>query len=360
MKIFYRVVIICLMCFSLFSHEKKNEVTGLKILILGGTTFLGPYLTNELLTHGHKVTHFNRGNEHGFDFPEVEKLQGNRDGNLKALEGRRWDAIIDTSGYLPRVVEASSKILAKATRHYTFISTISVYEDFNQPYIDENGSVSKIINNSDEKITDKTYGPFKAGCEKVIQTYFPENSLIIRPGLIVGPLDPTDRFTFWVRRIAEGGRVLVPSSLEQKLQIIDVRDLTKWIVKMVEEGATGIYNATGPKEELRFEDFINSCIQLGKKKVELVCADENFLIDHHLDNWNKLPLWFSSKSKMFGLFNISSQKAQKKGLSFRPLKETISDIIDWDTHRMNKKMKIGLSRDEEEIFLREISENGKE
>jgi 2'-hydroxyisoflavone reductase len=358
-KIFRIIVIVCLLCFNLFAQDKKTEVDALKVLILGGTTFLGPHLTNELLSHGHKVTHFSRGNEHFLSFPEVEKLQGDRDGNLKALEGRKWDAIIDTSGYLPRVVEASSKILAGAASHYTFISTISVYDDFKRLHIDENSPLAKLDDNSDEKITEKTYGPFKVGCEKVIKAYFPDNSLIIRPGLIVGPYDPTDRFTFWVRRIAEGGKVLIPNTPKQKLQFIDVRDLAKWIVKMVEERAVGTYNATGPKEELNFEKFINECSKFSKKKLDLIWVDEKFLIDHHFDNWNKLPLWLSSKSDMAGLFCIDSHKAQDKGLSYRPISETISATLNWDDKRINRKMKIGLSREEESNLLNQISEEQK-
>jgi len=356
MKMFRSVIVICLLCFNLFAQDKKPEEDGLKVLILGGTTFLGPHLTNELLSHGHKVTHFNRGNEHGLSFPEVEQLKGNRYGDLKALKGRKWDAVIDTSGYLPRVVEASSKILAKATNHYTFISTVSVYNDFNQPTIDEDSPLARLNhNNNDEEITDKTYGPFKVGCEKVIKAYFPDNSLIVRPGLIVGPYDPTDRFTYWVRRIAEGGKVLIPNTPEQKLQIIDVRDLAKWIVKMVEEQAVGTYNATGPKEELTLEKFINECSQFARKKVDLVWVEEQFLIDRHVNNWSKLPFWLPSNSNMIGLFNIDCRKAQDSGLSYRPLSETISDTLNWDDQRMDRTMRVGLSHEEEGNLLNQVS-----
>ncbi len=351
MKIFRSVIVACLLCFNLCAQDKKAEGNGLNVLILGGTTFLGPHLTNELLSRGHKVTHFTRGNS--FSFPGVENLVGDRDGNLKVLEGRKWDVVIDTSGYLPRVVEASSKILAKATRHYIFISSISVYNDLNQLDIDENSPLARLDDTHDETIRGKNYGPLKAGCEKVIQSYFPENSLIIRPGLIVGPYDPTDRFTYWVKRIADGGKVLLPNSPKQKLQFIDVRDLAQWIVKMIEEGAVGIYNATGPKEDLCFEQFINECSRFAKKKVEFIWADENFLIDHHLDNWEKLPLWLSSKSNMVGLFSINCQKAQDKGLSYRPLAQTIFDTLRW-FDRINRKLRVGLSPEEEAIITNNL------
>ena len=358
MKSFYSVVVVCLVCFNLFAQDKKPEEEGLKVLILGGTTFIGPHLTNELLSHGHKVTHFTRGNEHGFSFPGVEELHGNRYGDLKALEERKWDAVIDTCGYLPRVVGASSKILAQATNHYTFISTISVYDDFNQPSIDEDSSLAKLkCNVRSEEITDETYGPFKAKCEKVIKTYFPDNSLIIRPGLIVGPYDPTDRFTYWVRRLAEGGKVLIPNTPNQKLQLIDVRDLAKWIVKMVEERSVGTYNATGPKEELSLEKLINECSQFARKKADLAWVDERFLIDRHVDDWSKLPFWLPSNSNKLGLFNIDCRKAQDKGLSYRPLSETISDTLNWDDQRIDRTMEVGLTREEEGNLLNQISKD---
>ncbi|MBN2478772.1 MAG: NAD-dependent epimerase/dehydratase family protein [Parachlamydiales bacterium] len=355
MKIFQSIIIVCLLCFNVFAQSKKTENGCLNVLVLGGTSFLGPQITNELLKHGHKVTHFNRGNENNFSFPGVEKLKGDRDGNLKALEGRKWDAVIDTSGYIPRIVEASSKILAKATNHYTYISTISVYENYNQTNISENYPLAKLDNSNDENITDKTYGPLKTGCERVIKTYFSDNSLIIRPGLIVGPYDPTDRFTYWVRRLAEGGKILVPNNPAQKLQFIDVRDLAKWIVKMVEEQAVGVYNATGPEGELDFEKFIHECSKFAKKKVDIIWVDENFIIDHHLDNWNKFPLWLYSKGNMAGLFTINSHKAQDKGLCYRPLLETISDTLRWDEKRVNRKMRVGLSSEEETDLLNQLN-----
>ncbi len=353
-KIFRYALIICLSCFNLFAQDKKKEEKSLKVLILGGTSFLGPHLTKELLNHGHRVTHFNRGN--GLAFPGIETLRGDRCSNLSALEGRKWDAVIDTSGYIPRVVEASSKVLAKATNYYIFISTISVYDNFKDLHLDENSPLAK-LEYDDEKITDKTYGPLKAGCEKIIKTYFPDNSLIIRPGLIVGPYDQTDRFTYWVRRIAKGGKVLIPNTPKQKLQIIDVRDLSRWIVKMMEERASGIYNATGPKEELNFEKFVNECAKVAKNKVEFIWVDEKILIDLGFNNWDKFPLWLPSKSEMTGLFCIDSHKAREKGLTSRPLLETISDTLNWDSKRTYRKIERGLSREEEERILKQIEKN---
>jgi 2'-hydroxyisoflavone reductase len=233
----------------------------LKVLILGGTSFLGPHLVQELQEHGHEVTLFTRGSERNANFSNVEMLRGNRDGDLEALEGRFWDAVIDTSGYLPRVVEDSSRVLANATNHYTFISTIGVYANYSSLNIDENYPLAK-LEEATEEITEKTYGALKALCEKVIERTFPHH-LVVRPGLIVGPRDPTHRFSYWPLRILEGGEVLAPGTPEQNVQWIDVRDLSRWVVAMIEKQKTGIYNAAGPLAPLTFEQLLKACPNKG-------------------------------------------------------------------------------------------------
>jgi 2'-hydroxyisoflavone reductase len=323
----------------------------LKILILGGTSFLGPHLIEELQEHGHEVTLFNRGTQNSSIFSTVEKLQGNRDGDLKALEGHQWDAIIDTSGHLPRVVEASSKILAEATHHYTFISTIGVYENFSKFDIDEDYPLAKLSDEKNEEITEKTYGALKACCEDVIWRYFPNQSLIIRPGLIVGPFDPTDRFTYWPVRVMAGGKILAPGKPTQNLQFIDVRDLAKWIVLMVERQATGIYNATGPATPITFEQLINACQEFNKKDVATQWIDEDFLMENDVQDWSEVPLWLSYKRNMPGFLSINVQKAINAGLKFRPLSETISSILSWDSSRGNIKRQAGLDQEKEKELL---------
>ena len=316
----------------------------LKILILGGTNFLGPHLTEELQERGHEVTVFNRGTKD--PSPNVEMLQGNRDGDLDALKNRRWDAIIDTSGHLPRVVEASSKILATATKHYTFISSISVYENFHAFGIDENYPLAKLEDEKNEETNEKTYGALKASCEKVIAQHFPDH-LIIRPGLIVGPLDPTNRFSYWPLRVMEGGEILAPGSPTQPLQFIDVRDLAKWVVSMIERHETGIYNATGPASPLSFEELLKECAQISNKAVSFTWVNENFLIENEVQDWTELPLWLSYKRNMPGFMHINARKAIKAGLTFRPLAQTISAIIDSEEQRQ-----IGLDRKKEYELLK--------
>ncbi len=315
----------------------------LKILILGGTHFLGVHLTEEFQKKGHSITHFNRGIQNPGLFPDIEQLQGDRDGDLDALLGQQWDAVIDTSGHLPRIVEQSAQVLAGATNHYTFISTIGVYENFNKFDIDESYPLGKLEDPHSEEITEKTYGALKGLCEAVIQDYFPEQALIIRPGLIVGPHDPTDRFTYWVRRMAEGGEILAPSN--QKIQMIDVRDLAQWIVQMVEKQATGIYNATG--SPFSFEELLKEWQQ----ETHVTWVSEDFLIQQGVQDFFELPLWLSSKRQMPGFFHINAQNAIMSGLTFRPLAETIKDTLEWDESRGDIPLQAGLKRSKEKELL---------
>jgi 2'-hydroxyisoflavone reductase len=324
----------------------------LKILILGGTNFLGPHLTEELQERGHEVTLFNRGTQDPSLFPNVEMLQGNRDGDLDALKNRCWDAIIDTSGHLPRFVEASSKILSTATNHYTFISTVGIYENFHSFNIDENYPLAKLADKTNEEINEKTYGALKASCEKVIEQHFADHFLVIRPGLIVGPRDPTNRFSYWPLRIMEGGKILAPGSSTQTLQFIDVRDLAKWVVSMVERQETGFYNATGPASPLSFEEFLNQCAQISNNAVSFTWVNEDFLIEHEVQDWTELPLWLSYKRNMPGFLHIDARKAIKAGLTFRPLIQTISAILDWEGQHRAAEAQIGLSRKKEQELLK--------
>jgi 2'-hydroxyisoflavone reductase len=323
----------------------------LHVLILGGTNFLGPHLAEELHQRGHEITLFHRGTPSSHSLDYAAHLYGNRDGDLKALEGKHWDAIIDTSGHLPRIVESSSKMLSQATEHYTFISTIGVYENFLVARINESYPVAKLENENDEEITEKNYGALKARCEQVIQNYFPHKSLIIRPGLIVGPYDTTDRFTYWPRRIMEGGEILAPDDPKQQVQFIDARDLAKWIVDMIEKKATGIYQATGPATPLTFEQFLQACLMHSKKETQIYWIDEEFLLDQQVQDWSELPLWLASKRKMPGFQKVDITKAIQAGLTFRPLSETIADTLAWDLSRPDGKTQAGLEKEKEKKLL---------
>src|ERR671919_793322 len=220
------------------------------LLILGGTGFLGRHLVEAALGDGHRPTLFNRGlNEPGL-FPEVEKLEGDREGNLSAHLGRRWDAVIDTCGYVPRFVRVSAGLLADAIEHYTFVSSISVFSDAIAPGADEEAPVRELPDPTVEEVTEETYGGLKALCERAAEEMLPDRVLNVRPGLISGPHDPTDRFTYWPRRVAAGGEILAPGRPDRAEQIIDARDLAAWCVGLAESRPAGILNAIGPAHTL--------------------------------------------------------------------------------------------------------------
>jgi 2'-hydroxyisoflavone reductase len=306
-----------------------------KLLILGGTVFLGRHLVEAALARAHEITIFNRGLNNPDLFPEVERLRGDRDGDLRALEGRRWDAVIDTCGYLPRHVRASAQLLAGAVDHYTFTSTIGVYADFGAVGIDETAPVATVADENLEELTAESYGPLKALCEKTVEEFMPGRTLVIRAGLLVGPYDPLDRFTYWVRRVAQGGEVLAPGRPERQVQIIDARDLSEWIVRMVEAGQTGMYNASGPDHLLTMGRLLDESIAVSGSDARTVWVDDKFLVDHKAGAWQEVPLWLPENDrKVSGLMRIDCGRAIAAGLSFRPLADTIRDTLEWDRSRV--------------------------
>lgn len=323
----------------------------MKLLILGGTVFLGRALTESALARGHTVTLFNRGQHNADLFPELDKLRGDRNGDLDALKGRQWDAVIDTCGYVPREVRASAELLADAVGHYTFISTISVYSDFSQPGMDESGPLGTLEDETTEEVTGETYGPLKALCERAAEAALPGRTLNIRPGLIVGPHDPSDRFTYWPRRIAQGGDVLAPAPPDQLVQIVDARDLAEWNIRLVEAGQTGIFNATGPDVPLTMQALLETCQAVTSSDARLVWMDEAFLLEQGAVPWMEIPLWVPA-SEGAGFSEVNCQKAIASGLTFRPLAETIRDTLAWDATRPQEvKLRAGLAPEKEANLL---------
>lgn len=325
----------------------------MRILILGGTVFLGYHLVQSATKAGHEVTIFSRGKSNPDLFPEVEKLIGDRDGNLASLEGRRWDAVIDTSGYVPRIVRDSVKLLRSATDHYTFISSISVYRDFLNSGADENSEVGKLEDPSTEEIS-KAYGELKALCEQEVMEGMPGRALIIRPGLIVGPQDPTDRFTYWPARLHKGGSVLAPGNPDAPVQLIDVRDLADWTIRMVERQRIGIYNATGPDYPLTMQAMLAECKAVPASNGELTWLSDEFLLDHEAGPWIELPLWIPGQGdteKVAHMLAVNINKALADGLTFRPLSETIQDTLNWDFLRTHSSRKAGMAMDKEARLL---------
>ena len=292
----------------------------MKLLVLGGTAFLGRAIAEAALSAGHELTLFTRGKTNLELFPEAEKLRGNRDGELSPLEGRRWDAVIDTSGYVPRVVRASADLLREAG-HYTFVSSCSVYAGFTEPATEES-PVATVEDESTEDV-EANYGALKALCEDVVEEVFPGRALHVRPGLIVGPHDPTGRFTYWPHRIARGGEVLVPGAPHRPVQLIDVRDLAEWIVRSAQEGLTGTFNAISPPFPMR--ELLEAC----PGEATYTHVDEAWLVEREVGMWMELPLWIDTGNAEWARFmETDVSKAVAAGLTFRRLEQTARGALE--------------------------------
>lgn len=303
------------------------------ILILGGTEFLGRYLVHAGLARGHRITLFNRGRTNPGLFPEVEKLRGDRNGDLNALKGHKWEAVIDTCGYLSSKVRATAGFLAEAVEHYTFVSSVSVYRDFSQPDMDESGPLEVLANNSlEDESNDDSYGARKVLCEKAAEDMMPGRVLSVRAGLIVGPHAGIDRFPYWVRRIARGGEVLAPGHPETPVQLIDVRDLAHWMVCMAEKRTTGILNATGPRHVLTFGGMLEACAAASGSDAKVTWVPEDFLFERGVAAFSELPFWLPGKP-FTGFFAINCERAFAAGLTCRDLTETARDTLEWDRQR---------------------------
>jgi 2'-hydroxyisoflavone reductase len=309
-------------------------VKPLRILILGGTGFTGPYQVRYALSHGHKVTTFNRGKTHPGESPnEVEQLIGDRNGQLDALKGRKWDIVIDNPTTLPAWVRDAAQILKGNVERYVFISTVSVYADTNNG-VDETAPLAKYDGPDAYKETleamkasgYKTYGPLKALSEKETEEWFPGKTLIIRPGLIVGPRDETDRFTYWPVRIDRGGEVLAPGTSGDPVQFIDARDLAEWTIRMVENRETGIYNATGPTKPLGIGNMLDEIKGALRSDAKFTWLPAEFLKQQKVEAWSDMPVWAGDE---LGLARTKIDRARAKGLTFRPLAETARDTLAW-------------------------------
>lgn len=322
----------------------------MKLLILGGTVFLGRHLVEVAMERGHELTLFNRGQHNPELFPDTEKLRGDRDGGLDNLEGRQWDAVIDTCGYVPRVVGQSAHLLSDAVDNYVFISTISVYADASVPGISEDSPLADPETGT-EKITGESYGPLKVACEQTVQRVFGDRSLIIRPGLIVGPHDPTDRFTYWPVRLSRGGDVVAPAPQSAPAQIIDVRDLAEWTIRLVEDRVAGVFNATGPQQPITMGSMLEECQKAvgAKSTLHWLPADE--LLAAGVEPWMDLPLWLPG-DEMAGLLATDVSRAIAYGLTFRSLTETTQDTLTWANSRpADHEWRAGLSAEREQGLL---------
>jgi 2'-hydroxyisoflavone reductase len=327
----------------------------MKILVLGGTGFLGPEIVESLLGAGHTVTLFNRGRTHPHLFPDLEKLIGDRRaGDLKALEGREWDVVIDVFASHPKWVKATSELLSNRCKTYVFISTISVYDDNSIPDQDEEGSTYGVNPDldSEDRITNETYGPMKVRCEAIVREHFPKTATVVRPGLIVGPTDPTDRFTYWPARIDRGGDVLTPGPGSDAVQFIDVRDLGRFVARLIDDGHVGTYNATGPSGKWTMAEFLAACKGATATPAQLVWVDPQWLMQQGVQPFMEVPLW-APGAEMAGFMRFDCSKAVAHGLSFRPLSQTAKDTMDWAKTRPDTyKWQAGLDATREQALLK--------
>lgn len=331
-----------------------------RILILGGTGFIGPHMVRYAVERGHEVSTFTRGRSDA-DLPDgVEQLIGDRNDDHTALEGRTWDVVLDNNTQDYRWAQTSTELLADAADHYVFVSSISAYalEGFGwdnadrilrEPAVDEDHAR---VPRPDgwEFGDDAPYGLMKTLGEDIVHEAFPGRATIVRPGLIVGPGDPTDRFTYWPVRLDEGGEVLAPGNPEHVIQIIDQRDLTEWIVRLAENGTTGDFNATGPADRLAMSSFLDQVGEAARNPYELTWVTEDFLESQGVAPWSDLPAWIPGDPLMF----VDVSDAVAAGLTFRPLSETSADTLAWDVTRpaaARENRRFGMSRDREREVL---------
>ena len=322
----------------------------MRLLLIGGTRFVGRHIVEAALAHGHTVTLFHRGQTNPDLFPQVEHLSGNRDGGLAPLADRTWDAVIDTCGYVPRIVRQSAELLASSVAHYTFISSISVYAEDAPVGMDETAPVATIADETREDITNESYGALKVLCERVVQQTYGDRALVVRPGLIVGPHDMSDRFTYWPHRIAQGGEVIAPGDPDQAVQIIDARDLGEWIVGAVEAKLSGTFNATGPDYRLSMRHLLETCVAVTQSNADLVWLPEEFLLNAKIEPWSDMPVWMPSKEAKFD--TVNNDRAITNGLKYRALTSTIKDTLDWSVTRpIDHAWRAGLSPEREREVL---------
>jgi len=311
------------------AHEPAVAPGRLRLLVLGGTGFIGPHMVREALRRGHEVTLFNRGRTNDDLFPDLETLIGDRNGQLDALRERTWDAVIDNSGYVPRHVADSARLLAPSTSHYVYISTVSVYASLAEP-VDEDAPLATMDDESVEEVTNETYGPMKALCEKRAAAEFGEDRLtILRPTYICGPGDRTDRYTWWPVRTMRGGEMVWPGTPDDLIQIIDVRDLALFTLDTVERRITGTYNTVTPAGEFSMGDLLADCLAVTAANMTPVWMDYGFLSAQDTGTGNAFPIWSPPLPEYASDAKVSGLRARAQGLVNRPTRETARDTVEW-------------------------------
>ena len=336
------------------AHAKAKA---LKVLILGGTGFIGPHFVRVLGDAGHTLTLFNRGKRDTEAKPGVEQLLGDRNGQIDALKGRDWDVVIDNSGYTPKQVKATADLLKGHVKQYIFISSVAVYADFKKKGIDEDYPLAKLKGDNTDEVTGESYGPLKVLCEQVVEAAYGKQATNIRPSYIAGPGDPTDRFTYWPWRVSRGGEMLAPGAPSDPFQFIDVRDLADFMRVCVEKGVSGAYNLCNPPGSVTMGSLLETSKKLTGADTKFVWASAEFLEKNDIigekAQGNYVPIWQSAESEDAGIVLCESKRAEKKGLKFRSLETTIKDTLEWQKGRPEdrQKLRAGLTVEQEADLL---------
>jgi 2'-hydroxyisoflavone reductase len=344
--------------------DTGRPVKPLRLLILGGTGFIGPHQVRYALARGHHVTVFNRGRQKEAWPGPVEELLGDRNGDLKALEGRDWDVCIDNPTSLPVWVRDAATVLKGHVGQYVFISTISVYAASDKP-ADESAPLASYDGNDAMAETIKSlsanqrlYGPLKALCEKQAQAQYGEAiTTIIRPSLIVGPGDETDRFTYWPVRLGRGGEILAPGDGSDPVQFIDARDLAEWTIRVAEQGTTGVFNATGPASPITMRQMLAGIAEGIEVDPKFLWGSTDFLKANNVSAWSDMPVWMPGQGRTLGFHRRDFSRAAAEGLTWRPLSSTAADTVAWFrtlSPERQGKLRSGLASERETALLTKL------
>ena len=329
-----------------------SEAAPRTLLILGGTGFIGPHLTEQALARSFRVTHFNRGRRDA-EVENVETLLGDRKGQLDSLKGRKWDVVVDNTGYIPKFVKMSADLLAPNTGYCLYISSISAYASFAKPN-DEDSPTGVLENKDQEEITNETYGPMKALCEQYTRDAYGARCSIVRPGYIVGPPDPTDRFTYWPVRVAKGGDMAAPGTAADPIQIVDVRDLVHFMLDLVERRVQGNFNAVTPPDAITMGGLIDTSLRVTGADTKVTWIDEDFLAANLKPEEMNFAPWGPMRGEEAGGSLTGIKRSLAEGLRARPLEDIVRDTLAWhETRPAERKaaLRSGLSTTKEAELL---------
>ena len=309
----------------------------MRLLILGGTDFVGRHMVDSALAHGHEVTIFNRGQTNPDLFPSVQRRRGDRsDSDLSTLKEGEWDAVIDLTGTLPRVVSEMAELLVGQVGVYVFLSLSSVYRELDAARIDEDAPLKAVAEPTSDAVNASTYGGLKVLSEGEVRRHFPESHLIVRAGTMTGPYDNTDRFTYWVRRMARGLPVLAPSRPDQPIQLLHARDHADFVIQSVASSLTGVFNVVGPDQPTTFADMLDACAEAAGTNSRIVWAPQTFLDARKV----RFPLEILAVDRTDGIYRLAHDRARAAGLVNRPLTDTAREVLAWDRDRGQPRLRV--------------------